>query len=120
MSFKERRRAPRVKANLDISISGGPHEAVGKTLNISSNGVLFEAPHRIDPLTKVRMGFMVPGREGSDNEKSSVSFDGVVVRVEPDKEDPDVSTYRIAVFFTHVSKASQKVLDSYIMNKLSS
>ncbi len=119
MSAKERRKAHRVDAALPILISGGEERAEGKTLNLSSNGVYFESPREIEPLTKVRMELMVPVLEGGTEKEMGVSFDGVVVRADLDNADPNVQRYRIAVFFTHVSQASQKVLDSFIKRRLS-
>jgi c-di-GMP-binding flagellar brake protein YcgR len=119
MSAKERRKALRVDAALPISISGGPEPAEGKTLNISTNGVYFESPRAIEPLTKVRMELMLPVLEGGTDKEMGVSFDGVVVRTNLDSSDPNVQRYRIAVFFTHVSQASQKVLDGFIKRRLS-
>jgi len=116
MEFQERRRAKRVEARLSITISGGPEETKGETLNISTNGVYFKSPYYIEPLTKVRLELMIPQPEGSEK---PVSCDGIVVRVEPEKKDPSVKDYNIAVFFTSVSEQSQKVLADYIVAKLS-
>jgi hypothetical protein len=119
MNTPERRKAQRVQASLPITISGGPESAEGRTINISSNGVYFESPRRIETLTKVRLQLLVPVREAGVDKELSVVFDGVVVRVEPEKEDPAVARYRIALFFTHVPKASQSVLDGFIKSRLS-
>ena len=119
MSAKERRKAHRLDVALPISISGGEEPAEGKTVNISNNGVYFESPRAIEPLTKVRMELMVPVLEGGTEKKMGVSFDGVVVRTKLDDSDPNEQRYRIAVFFTHVSQASQKMLDTFIKRRLS-
>ena len=120
MPFKERRRAQRVEANLAITISGGPEGAKGKTLNISTNGVYFQSSYFIEPLTKVRLEFMIPVRYESGKKELPVACDGIVVRVEPEQEDPSVSEYNVAVFFSFVSDSSQKTLDKYISQRLSS
>lgn len=119
MSAKERRKAQRLDASLPILISGGAEPAEGKTINISTNGVYFESPRVIEQLTKVRMELMVPVLKDGTEKEMGVSFDGIVVRTTPDDTDPDVRRYRIAVFFTHVSTTSQKVLDSFIKRRLS-
>lgn len=112
--MKERRRAKRVETNLPIAISGAPEEEEGRTINISTNGVYFESPRMIEPLTKVRMELMVPVIKNGMEKEMGVTFDGIIVRVNPEKTAPDVTRYKIAVFFTHVPKASQEVLDRYI------
>ena len=116
--FKERRRAKRVDANLAITITGGPEEAQGKTLNISTNGVLFQSPRFMDVLTKVQFELIIPpAAPGAKEER--VEIDGVVVRVDPEIEDSTVEFYNIAVFFTFVSKTSRNVLSRFIKNRSS-
>jgi hypothetical protein len=119
MTFDERRRAPRIQAELPILLEGGPAEAGGKTLNISTSGVYFEVPHFIEPLTKVRMELLFPGPGGSDS-GGRVGFDGIVVRTEPEKPSPEVKVYRTAVFFTYMPETSLKVLSTYIERRHSS
>jgi hypothetical protein len=119
MTFNERRRAPRVRAELPILLEGGPAEAGGKTLNISTSGVYFEVPHFIEPLTKVRMELLFPG-SGSPGSEGRVGFDGIVVRTEPETPSPDVTVYRTAVFFTYVPETSLKFLTKYIEKRLAS
>ena len=117
MNAKERRKAIRVDAALPITISGGPEPAEARTLNISTNGVYFDSPRSIDPLTKVRMELMIPVLDGGVEKEMGVSFDGIVVRTDRDKTDPDKPRYRIAVFFTHLPKESQKVLEGFIKRR---
>ncbi len=120
MPGQERRQAQRVKASLAISVSAGPEEATGKTLNISTNGVYFQSPHYIEPLTKVQMELVIPMHEGDSEKETLVRCDGIVVRVEPEREDPSVSSYNFAVFFSFLSDASQKTLKKYITQRLTS
>ena len=119
MTFNERRRAPRVRAELPILLEGGPAEAGGKTLNISTSGVYFEVPHFIEPLTKVRMELLFP-KQGSKGSEGRVGFDGIVVRTEPETPSADVTVYRTAVFFTYVPETSLKLLTKYIEKRLAS
>jgi hypothetical protein len=113
-SLSDRRKSPRVAAELPIAVEGGPAEASGRTLNISENGVYFEVPHFIEPLTKVRMELLFPGQEGSGENGSRVGFDGVVVRVEPEDPAGHHGLFRVAVFFTQVPEKSMAVLLAYI------
>lgn len=120
MTFKERRRAKRVDANLAVTISGAPGGAEGRTLNISTNGVYFESPKFIDVLTKVQLDLVIPKGEPGSGKEERVTCEGVVVRVEPEHEEPDVSRYNIAVFFAYVPKDAQAVLSRYIKSRLAS
>lgn len=116
MSLKERRKAKRIDARLAVTVLDGPAEATGHTLNISTNGVYFQSPHFIEPLTRVRLSLVVPRTEGKEE---NIDCDGVVVRVEPENKDSSVDLYKIAVFFTYISKSSQNGLDRYIQMRLS-
>jgi c-di-GMP-binding flagellar brake protein YcgR len=118
MSSSERRKSQRVEANLAVTVRGGPGEAKGRALNISTNGIYFESPYFLEPLTKVRLELVIPESDPS-KEESIVTCDGVVVRVEPERKAPDISAYRIAIFFTLVSDSSQKKLDRYIRSRMS-
>ncbi len=114
MSFKERRKSPRVDADFPINVGGETGEATGRTINISTNGIYFESPRFIEPLTKVRMDLVLPASVMDSDEERLVEFDGVVVRVEPEKEDKSQPLYKIAIFFTFVPKDSMEVLKSFI------
>lgn len=113
-SLSDRRKSPRVAAELPIAVEGGPSESIGKTLNISENGVYFEVPHIIEPLTKVRMELFIPTNKDPDDKGIRVGFDGVVVRVEPEEAAGHIGPFRVAVFFTHVPENSMKVLLDFI------
>ena len=113
-SLSDRRKSPRIAAELPIAVEGGPLEASGKTLNISENGVYFEVPHIIEPLTKVRMELFIPTNSDPDDQGIRVGFDGVVVRVEPEEADGHVGPFKVAVFFTNVPEESLKVLLAFI------
>lgn len=117
MSFKERRKSPRVEADFPINVGGEKGEATGRTINISTNGIYFESPRFIEPLTKVRMDLVLPSETVDADEEILVEFDGVVVRVEPEKEDKKISKYKVAIFFTFVPKESMDILSTFISRK---
>jgi len=112
MRKDERRRAARVEVAIPLDVSGDGGETRGETVNISMNGVYFRSDRYIDPLTKVRMGLVIPPANDGDEEKAM--FDGVVVRTEPETEEPDVTEYRIAVYITYMSKDSRGILSEFI------
>lgn len=118
-SLSERRKSPRVAVELPIAVEGGPAEASGKTLNISENGVYFEVPHFIEPLTKLRMELFFPAKSGSEDEGTRFGFDGVVVRVEPEGPPDHPGPFRVAVFFTHVPDSSMNALLAFIEKNMS-
>lgn len=117
MAFNERRTAQRVEADLAVTVRGGPGETKGRALNISTSGIYFESPYYLAPLTKVRLDLRIPDpRKG----EMPVTCDGVVVRVEPEKKDPAVAQYRVAILFTLVAEGSLKILDAYIRSRVPS
>jgi len=118
-SLSDRRKSPRVSAELPIAVEGGPAEASGKTLNISENGVYFEVPHFIEPLTKVRMELFIPTGNDPDGQGIRLGFDGVVVRVEPEEPAEHTGPFRVAVFFTHVPEKSLAALTAFIERNVS-
>jgi hypothetical protein len=118
-SLSDRRKSPRVAAELPIAVEGGPAEASGKTLNISENGVYFEVPRFIEPLTKVRMEMFIPTGDDNRGKGIRLGFDGVVVRVEPEEAAGYEGPFRVAVFFTHVPEESMKALNAFIEKHMS-
>lgn len=118
-SLSERRKSPRVAVELPIEVEGGPAEATGRTLNISENGIYFEVPHFIEPLTKIRMELYVPSGSDSNKEGIRFGFDGVVVRVEPEDPSEHPGPFRVAVFFTKVPERSMTALKAFIERELS-
>jgi len=119
MSTRERRKAPRIDVDLPITVEGGRAEVSGKTLNISTNGVYFESPRYMEPMTRVMMSLAVKPGALDAVRGGNVQFDGIVVRVEPEERSPDVSSYRIAVFFTRVPEESMKILRNFVESSLS-
>lgn len=119
MTITERRKSQRVQVDLSVAVTGMGAEARGRALNISTGGIYFESPHYLSPLTKVRLDLRVPNAKSSMKE-SSVSCEGVVVRVEPEQKDPSVKQYRVAILFTQVPEHSLEILDKFIRSKLSS
>jgi len=115
--FKDRRKAQRVRADLAINISGDRGDSNGNTIDISTNGVCFRSPYYMGPMTKVHLELPVPGTSG-EGTRSKVVCDGIVVRVTPEKEDPGVTNYEIAVFFTHMQDTSLDRLRRFIKSKL--
>ena len=116
MRTEERRRSERVNVAIPIDVTGNGDTACGQTVNISMNGIYFQSNLYMDPLTKVRMGLVIPVENGSESVEKKAMFDGVVVRTEPEAEteNENVTNYRIAVYITYMSKDSMNILSEFI------
>ena len=117
----ERRRSQRVDANLCLQLyleqeQDGTAPAELETINISTSGVYFRSSRFIAPMTKLAMGLelTVPGAGDDDRDHALVQCQGLVVRSDPEEEQPDTSEYEVAVFFTWLEPESQAILEEHI------
>ena len=85
---------------MEIKLSG---KSVGRveSLNVSANGVYFTSTKHIPVLTKLRVTLELA--DEGDRHSNRVTCEGVVVRSEPEFEDPAVADYSVACYFTSVS-----------------
>jgi len=112
MTSSERRGAVRIPARLAMEIVIGEDAADVKSLNVSASGVYFTSSKYIEPLTKLRVTLDLPDSDDTTS-GSVVACDGVVVRIEPDVQDPAVTEYEVACYFTDVSDPA--ALETYIV-----
>jgi hypothetical protein len=110
MTRVERRSAARVPARLAMEITVGGGRARAESLNVSANGVYFASSSFIPVLTKLRITLELP-----EDGETRVTCDGVVVRIEPEKETPGQSDYEVACYFTDIAEADRGRLESYIL-----
>lgn len=117
----ERRRSQRVDARLPLRLNlemDGAGDALTdgiETINISASGVYFRTPRFLEPMTKLAMSLEldVPDDGAAVTEKT-VQCHGLVVRVQPEQEQPQCSSYEVAVFFTWIDPEGQAVLQKHI------
>lgn len=114
MAQVERRGAVRVPARLAMEIALAEDREHVESLNVSANGVYFLTSLYIPVLTRLRITLELP--EGDDGGRTrSVACDGVVVRTEPEDEDPSVDEYNVACYFTSIGDKDREKLESYIL-----
>jgi len=113
MTHAERRSAARVNARLAMEITLGDGRARAESLNVSANGVYFASTTFIAPLTRLRITLELPIDGGG---KSRVACDGVVVRTEPEAEQPGAGEYEVACYFTEISEPDKSRLEKYILS----
>ena len=95
-----------------MEITLGADRAAAESLNVSANGVYFASRAFIPLLTRLRITLELPEESGT---ASRVSCDGVVVRTEPEAEAASVREYQVACYFTEISDADRRRLESYIL-----
>lgn len=103
---KERRRAPRVKADLPLTLRARDAHETARLSDISTIGLSCHFPEPIPEMTVVRVGLEI----GSELHE----IDGAVVRCE--RESPD--SWDVAVYFTSIDDAARARLDHFIGERL--
>jgi len=116
MAQVERRGAVRVPARLAMEVTVGGEAAAVKSLNVNANGVYFATAKYMPVLTKLRVTLELADKD--DRHSNRVACEGVVVRSEPEFEDPSVSEYSVACYFTSVSDADRETLEAYILRHI--
>jgi hypothetical protein len=114
----ERRRRERVQARLQIELQMEPGEPThaSDTINISSNGVYFNSPRFIAPLTKLGLRLLLPDEEAGG--EIPVDCSGIVVRIQPEQPTPGLDRYEVACYFTDTSPEFQEQLGRYVQKHL--
>jgi len=117
--MRERRKSVRIPAKLAMEIKiSGMDSASAESINVSANGVYFSSPTFIPVLTKLEVNLSLPSPVEQESRKSPrlISCEGIVVRCEPEQEQPDTKIYEIACYFTAINAKDKDYLDSYILN----
>jgi hypothetical protein len=68
-------------------------------------------------LTKLRITLDLPGGKGKSRSRG-VACDGVVVRTDPEFEDPSVDEYNVACYFTGVAERDREALEQYVLGHI--
>jgi hypothetical protein len=94
---------------------GGPTHP-SDTINISSNGVYFNSPRYIAPLTRLGLRLLLPDEDSGT--ELAVDCTGIVVRIVPDRPSTRVDRYEVACYFTDTSPEFQERLGWYVQKHL--
>jgi hypothetical protein len=118
--MKERRRAPRITAQLAMEVKlGGGRSASAETVNVSANGIYFSSKSYIEPLTKLEITLLLPASDPRGKSTRSVACEGVVVRTDPELPSDEQTEYAVACYFTEIADNDKDILESYILQQLS-
>lgn len=116
--MQERRRAPRLRIKLPVSLRmpGSDVARLGETLDISRNGAYFGSEYFMGEGTRLPVTLELPADEAYPACK--IHPDGIVVRCQPEVEDPGVREYEVAVFFMDLDEDDQSLLDAFLERRL--
>lgn len=112
--MKERRRSARLVEAVAFRIAYEGFDITAETLNLSSNGLLCRVKKPIPLMTQTEIILLLPQRSKRGQERQ-IRAKGVVVRAE--KED-EMDRYRLAIFFTEMSKSNKELFETYIRERL--
>ena len=104
----ERRRSIRIDEVLPFKIGHAGYSIETETVNISAHGVMCRIDREIPMMTRLDIALQIP------NAKAAVrhlKMKGVVVRKEAD---PHSDKFFIAIYFSRIGEADQKVLNDFI------
>lgn len=108
---RERRLDPRLINSIPLKIKSAAGDGfVTETVNISRSGAYCQVNSFIEPMTKLKLNFLIPSRRGAGKK---ISCCGVVVRTEPTRED---NHYNVAIFFSDISVRDAALIAEYIMD----
>lgn len=107
----ERRQSARIAESLPFKIGHEGYEIAATTLNISAHGALCVVDRVIPTMTRLKVALTL---SASAKEKV-IHATGVVVRNE---SEPDSGKYTIAVYFSDMTSADQKILNQHIQRRL--
>lgn len=114
----ERRKFPRfnVQVPLNLSLSRAKVEETldATSINVSMNGVYCIVNRYLPLFDKVLITFVIP--EGTEDPYNIISqCEGVVVRVEPENEEPGRAEYKVALYFHNLSQEERNLLHTLII-----
>jgi len=111
---QERRRAPRLKVKLpvDLRMPGRQVARLGDTMDVSRNGAYFSTEYFMGEGTRLPITLHLPADKGIP--KAEIHPDGIVVRCNPEEENPAVKVYEVAVFFMDLADEEQELLDAFL------
>jgi hypothetical protein len=109
----ERRKFPRfdVRIPLNLSFSRAKVEETldATSINVSMNGVYCTVNRYLPLFDKVLITFVIPEKIG--NSCNIVSqCEGIVVRIEPENEEPGRTEYKVALYFHNLSQEERNLL----------
>ena len=112
MAQNERRKTERVKGDIAISVNDQDSNLITEAKDISEAGVCCRTNKEMPLMDQVVVTLLLPQTTKGKKTTKKIKCTGVVVRLEPIKNEPD--HFETAIFFTEMGKADKKALVKYV------
>lgn len=110
----EKRVNQRYDVTLPLNIGDGKELIKSTTKNISCSGLYCQVNKYIPVMTKIQIAMDLWVIENGKKAKKSLVTNAVVVRIEPEEEQPDINKYYIGLFFLGLIKEHRDLIALYI------
>jgi hypothetical protein len=108
----ERRRDRRHARSLPLRVGHDSAEGLrAESINVSTRGLYCKVPRYIQPFSKLKVALDLPFAERGP---TTVECEGVVVRVDPERETPGAREYRLAIYFLDLDREEASVIESFL------
>ncbi|MBF0484658.1 MAG: PilZ domain-containing protein [Candidatus Omnitrophica bacterium] len=107
----ERRQHHRIENNVPLKLSHEQGDAVTETFNLSRSGAYCQVQGYLEPMTKVKIQFLLPVQKNGKVINKKLTCQGVVVRVEPAGKD---NRFNLAIFFNDITPKNSESLAQYV------
>jgi len=115
----ERRLSRRADIQLPLKIAGTGFRYTTDTKNISSSGLYCRLDRFIPLMTKLEVTMLVPVFIRNRKVEKEIICSAVVVRIEPEDEQPDGTVYYAGFFFTAIKDKDRKLIEQYVQQSFS-
>jgi len=106
-SGDDRRRYPRSRRKLTVSVDDASPGVLNHVDNISANGVLCHTIKPVPLMTKLSMALELPSPIGK-----RVDCEGIVVRCEPDEKGDD--HFKVAILYSRIDEDDRKAISEFV------
>ncbi len=110
----ERRVNQRFDAQLPLNIGSDGIKFETTTKNISCSGVYCKVDRFLPVMTKLQVTMKLPIIENNKKIEKSFTTNAVIVRVDPEFEQPGCGTYHIGLFFMSIKEENRDLIARYI------
>ena len=114
-SSQERRKDARLFGSIPLKISGDDFDLMTETKNLSRSGAYCRVNQYIEPMTKLKVQFLLPFKHNDRTVTKKISCGAVIVRTE---SEPANGGYNVAIFFNDIQARDVATLTEFVSNML--